>query len=212
MGFDKLLAPVLGKPVLQWSLDAFLQADSVDRIVVVTSEERFEALEVGTTKQVLRVDGDRERFHSVARGLQAITGSPTYVAVHDGARPLVLPEQSDECVQVARDAGAAALARRVTETLKKADGRQFTRSSPISRENLWIMETPQVFRFNMLCRAYTLTESRRLHITDDVSAAEAIGVPTKLIENPLPNPKITFPRDLTIVEALLRIRKEEGTG
>ena len=69
MGFDKLLAPLCGKPVLQWSLDAFLQAKTVDSIVVVTNEERFAALDLGTDKPVIRANGDRERFLSVMRGL-----------------------------------------------------------------------------------------------------------------------------------------------
>ena len=166
MGFDKLLAPLCGKPVLQWSLDAFLEAQSIDCIVVVTDEERFAALELG-------------------------------------ARPLIQPAQIDQCLEVARAEGAAALARRVTETLKKADDNQFTQSA-VERDELWIMETPQAFRFKMLRRAYSVAESRRLEVTDDVSAAAAIGVPSKLIENPLPNLKITVPQDLAVVEALMK--------
>jgi 2-C-methyl-D-erythritol 4-phosphate cytidylyltransferase len=188
MGFDKLLAPLCGKPVLQWSLDAFLEAQS---------------LELGTGKPVLRADGDRDRFLSVIRGLDAIPNPPTHVAVHDGARPLIQPAQIDQCLEVARAEGAAALARRVTETLKKADDNQFTQSA-VERDELWIMETPQAFRFKMLRRAYSVAESRRLEVTDDVSAAAAIGVPSKLIENPLPNLKITVPQDLAVVEALMK--------
>ncbi len=205
MGFDKLLAPLCGKPVLQWSLDAFLQAESIDRIVVVTTEDRFAALESGTGKEVVRVDGDQERFLSVIRGLDALPTAPTYVAVHDGARPLVRSGQIDECIRAARETGAAALARRVTETLKKSTPDQFTCKS-VSREELWIMETPQAFRFGMLRRAYAVTAARRIRVTDDVSAAEALGVQTKLIENPFPNIKITVPRDLAVVEALMKMR------
>ncbi|MFM1559948.1 MAG: 2-C-methyl-D-erythritol 4-phosphate cytidylyltransferase [Roseibacillus sp.] len=209
MGFDKLLAPLCGKPVLQWSLDAFLQAKTVDSIVVVTNEERFAALDLGTDKPVIRANGDRERFLSVMRGLDAIPTVPTYVVVHDGARPLIIPDQIDEVLNVARDKGAASLARRVTETLKKTDSNQYTRSA-VPREGLWIMETPQAFRFKMLRQAYSVAESRRMDVTDDVSAAEAIGVHTKLIENPLPNIKITIPQDLAVAEALMKTRQGEA--
>lgn len=202
MGFDKLLAPLGGKPVLQWSLDAFLEAPSIDCIVIVSPEERFAQLALGTSKEVIRAEGDRERSLSVMRGLEAIPGEPAYVAVHDGARPLIRPPQIEDCLQVARDHGAAALARRVTETLKRADDQLFTRQS-VSREDLWIMETPQVFRLDVLRRAYAEAGSRRLPVTDDVSAAEVLGVATKLIENSFPNTKITVPRDLAVVEALL---------
>ena len=207
MGFDKLLAPLRGKPVLQWSLDAFLRAEEISSIVVVTNEERFDQLDRGNSKPVLRVAGSRERFLSVIKGLDAIPEAPVYVAVHDGARPLILPEQIDEVIKAARNEGAAALARRVTETLKKADDRDFAHGS-VSRERLWIMETPQAFRFKMLRRAYRVTESRRIGVTDDVSAARAIGVSTKLIENGQPNIKITVPRDLELVEAILKLRED----
>lgn len=205
MGFDKLLAPLGGKPVLQWSLDAFLQAESIESVVLVTTEERFQQLNLGTAKPVVRVEGDRERFLSVMRGLEAVPSPPPYVAVHDGARPLILPQQIDQLVKVAHDEGAAALARRVTETLKKADDQDYARTT-VPRDLLWVMETPQAFRFEMLCRAYTEAAAQGLAVTDDVSAVEAIGVPTKLIENPLPNLKITVPQDLAVVEALLASR------
>ena len=207
MGFDKMLAPLGGRPVLQWSLDAFLQAGEIDTVVVVTSEERFAQLDPGTEKPVLRADGDRERFLSVMRGLDAIPSpTPSHVAVHDGARPLIQPAQIDEVIRASRDDGAAALAHRVTETLKKADDQGVTQRS-VPREDLWIMETPQAFRFKILHRAYQVTESQRLGVTDDVSAVEAIGIPTKLIENSLPNPKITVPQDLTLAEAIMHVRK-----
>ena len=206
MGFDKMVALLGGKPVLQWSLDAFLQAKEVETVVVVTSEERFAQLNPGSEKPVLRVDGDCERFLSVMRGLDAISSPPDYVAVHDGARPLILPEQIDQVIRASRDEGAAALARRVTETLKKADDHGFTQCS-VSRDQLWIMETPQSFRFKILQQAYQKTTSQHLDVTDDVSAAEAIGIHTKLIENPLPNLKITVAQDLTLAEAILRTRQ-----
>jgi len=206
MGFDKMVALLGGKPVLQWSLDAFLQAKEVEIVVVVTSEERFAHLDPGTGKPVLRVDGDRERFLSVIRGLDAIPSPPSYVAVHDGARPLILSEQIDQVIRTSRDEDAAALARRVTETIKTVDDHDFTHHS-VPRDRLWIMETPQAFRFEILRRAYRTTESQALEVTDDVSAAEAIGVPSKLVENLLPNLKITMPQDLALAETILRTRQ-----
>ncbi len=206
MGFDKMTALLEGKPVLQWSLDAFLQAREIETVVVVTSEERFAHLDPGTGKPVLRVDGDRERFLSVIRGLDAFPSPPAYVAVHDGARPLILPAQIDQVIKASRDEGAAALARRVTETIKTTDDNDFTHRS-VPRDRLWIMETPQAFRFEILRRAYRATESQALEVTDDVSAAEAIGVPTRLVENLLSNLKVTLPQDLALAEAILKTRE-----
>lgn len=202
MGFDKMLSMLNGQPVLQWSLDAFLEAEEIDTIVVVTSAERFAKLAPGTGKLVLRTEGDEERYLSVIRGMEALPSKPEYVTVHDGARPLVLPGQIDAVVRTARDKGAAALARRMTETLKRSDSQCLT-SESLSRENLWIMETPQAFRFDMLADAYNLIKERDIQVTDEVSAVEAIGIATKLVENQRPNPKVTVSGDLPLAEAVL---------
>jgi 2-C-methyl-D-erythritol 4-phosphate cytidylyltransferase len=211
MGFDKLMTEIAGKSVLQWSLDAFLASEEVSSAVVVTNEERFATLQYSDDKPVSRIDGGSERYLSVVEGFKAAPPNCTYAAIHDGARPLVRPEQIDQCISEARDCGAAALARQATETLKKVSNDGFTRSS-VPRENLWIMETPQVFRMKMLTRAYDLVLARRMQVTDDVSAAEAIGVPTKVVENIHPNHKITVPADLPIVEALLKARLSESAA
>ena len=203
MGFDKLLAPLAGTSVLQRSLDAFLSTPEVDAVVVVTDEQRFATLQWPDDRTVLRVDGGAERYDSVLAGLQAAPESSTHVAVHDGARPLVHPDAISTCLATARETGAAALARRITETLKRADADDSTIES-VSREDLWIMETPQVFSIDLLRRAYDEVLARNLPVTDDVSAAEAIGHPTKLVEDPYPNPKITVPADLATAEALLQ--------
>jgi 2-C-methyl-D-erythritol 4-phosphate cytidylyltransferase len=208
MGFDKLMAPLAGKTVLQWSLDAFLACDIISRIVIVTDENRFSRLQLGSDKEVLRVDGGRERFLSVAAGLDALENGAPYLAVHDGARPLVLPAQIDECFRTARDNGAAALARRLTETIKKGTRDNFTRGS-VPRDELWFTETPQVFRTKMIVRAYQQVLARRIPVTDEVSAAEALGIATKLVENTAPNLKITVPSDLVLAAAILATRQPD---
>ncbi|NNC89070.1 MAG: 2-C-methyl-D-erythritol 4-phosphate cytidylyltransferase [Akkermansiaceae bacterium] len=204
MGADKLLLEAAGRPLLQWTLDAFVACGAIKRVVVVCPEERFAQLETAGGKEVVRVDGGRERFLSVVEGLGAV--SESLVAVHDGARPLVQPAQIEECVAAARAGGAAVLARRVTETLKYGSRDGFTRGS-VAREDLWAMETPQVFRTKVLKRAYEHVLQRRLPVTDDVSAAEAIGVATKLVENHVPNLKVTTPADLQVAGELLRARE-----
>jgi 2-C-methyl-D-erythritol 4-phosphate cytidylyltransferase len=124
------------------------------------------------------------------------------VAVHDGARPLVRPESIDACVAAARQHGSAALAHEVTDTLKKAGADGFARSS-VNRDGLWAMETPQVFRTSLLLEAYAAVAGRQLAVTDEVSAVEALGLPTKLVTSPFPNPKITVPADIHLATALL---------
>jgi 2-C-methyl-D-erythritol 4-phosphate cytidylyltransferase len=201
MGFDKLASPLAGIPVLRRTLDAFLAAESISKVVVVCPEDRWELLGGEFPKPVKRVDGGADRQDSVAAGLAAI--SSNYVAVHDGARPLISPADIDRCVAAACEHRAAALARRVTETLKRSDARDFSADS-VSRELLWFMETPQVFEVSLLRKAYAAVAEWELAITDEVSAFEAAGMRVKFVESNHPNLKITTPADLALAEALLR--------
>jgi len=204
MGFDKLAAPLAGLPVLRRSLEAFLAAPSITTVVVVAPQDRFDDLLGGTfLKPVIRVDGGDSRQHSVQNGLAAVPAGTILVAIHDGARPLVSPEAIDRCVAVAREFGAAALARPVTETLKRADADGLSRES-VDRDLLWFMETPQCFQLPLILRAYEEVTRRNLTVTDEVSALEAIGTATRLVDGRHPNLKITHPSDLALAEALLR--------
>jgi 2-C-methyl-D-erythritol 4-phosphate cytidylyltransferase len=204
MGFDKLAAAIRGTPVLVHSVRAFMAAKEITRVIVVCPEERFRLLAgEAFPKPLERVDGGDQRQDSVANGLAALGPDDLLVAVHDGARPLVRPESIDACIAAARQHGASTLAHAVTDTLKRADAEQFARSS-VDRSDLWAMETPQVFRTSLLREAYAAVAERQLAVTDEVSALEAIGVPTKLVTSLFPNPKITVPADIPLATALLK--------
>ena len=203
MGFDKLTSLLAGIPVLRRTLDAFLAADSIAEIVIVCPAKRWELLSGEFSKPIRRVDGGANRQDSVVAGLTALSAQTNLVAVHDGARPLITPTDIDLCVAAALQYRAAALARRVTETVKRSDETDFS-AGAISRENLWFMETPQVFEIPLLLKAYEAVATQGLAVTDEVSAMEAIGVQVKFIESIQPNLKITTPADLALAEALLR--------
>jgi 2-C-methyl-D-erythritol 4-phosphate cytidylyltransferase len=205
MGFDKLASPLAGTPVLRRTLDAFLAARSITEIIIVCPLQRWDQM-IGDgefSKPVRRIDGGLNRQDSVAAGLGALARSVELVAVHDGARPLVSPADIDRCVDVAQTHRAATLARRVTETLKRSDSDEFSAES-ISRENLWFMETPQVFETSLLRQAYDFLNQHDLVVTDEVSAVEVLGIRVKFVESGQPNLKITTPADLALSEALLR--------
>ena len=203
MGFDKLAAELAGMPVLRRTLEAFLAAESIAEVVVVCPPERWELLGGNFAKPVRRVDGGESRQDSVVAGLAALSLESRFVAVHDGARPLISPEDIDRCVAAAAENRAAALARRVTETLKRSDALDFS-TEGVSREQLWFMETPQVFEIPMLVDAYAEVAALGLRVTDEVSVMEAAGVRVKFVESTRPNLKITTPADLALAEALLR--------
>jgi 2-C-methyl-D-erythritol 4-phosphate cytidylyltransferase len=107
-----------------------------------------------------------------------------------------------KCIEAAKQYGGAALAREVTETIKRSDNDGFTRGG-VDRKGLWFMETPQCFRANLLKRAYINIKDRRMTVTDDVSALESIGVSTKIIASSHPNLKITVPGDIPIVAQMM---------
>ncbi|MES2475807.1 MAG: 2-C-methyl-D-erythritol 4-phosphate cytidylyltransferase [Verrucomicrobiota bacterium] len=203
MGFDKLAAPLGGVPVLRRTLEAFMEAASIVEIVVVCPPERLELIEGNFTKPVRCVTGGETRQDSVMAGLAALSLGSALVAVHDGARPLVSPADIDRCVAAASENRAAALARRVTETLKRSDPVDFS-TEGVSREHLWFMETPQVFEIPLLVDAYAEVAARGLIVTDEVSVMEAVGMRVKFVESTSPNLKITTPADLALAEALSR--------
>ena len=206
-GFDKLTAPLDGVPVLRRSVDAFVAAGCA-AVVVVCPQARWQ--EVGLADAafpipVLRVDGGAERQNSVEAGLNALPEGTRYVAVHDGARPLITPQGICDCLAAAQQTGAAACAHPIVDTLKRADADACSLPEKVSRDNLWGMETPQIFDLAMLRRAYACVAEQQLVVTDEVSAVEALGVATRLVQVG-PNLKITLPGDLELAELIWQHR------
>ena len=210
MGFDKLLALLGDRPVLAHTIDAFERTDSVREIILVARAERaaeFEELvRQSAFKKVRRVvAGGKHRQDSVQAGLKSLSADASYVAVHDAARPLVMPEQIERVFAVAREHGAAALAEPVTDTLKRADENRFVTGS-VPRDSLYAMQTPQIFARELLERAYACVASNNLSVTDEVSAVEHLGAKLVLVPNDEWNVNITNPRDLFLAQAALARR------
>jgi 2-C-methyl-D-erythritol 4-phosphate cytidylyltransferase len=206
MGFDKLAAELCGKPVLRRSIEAFDACDAVDEIIIVAGDAAREVVRPWIeakcfSKPVQICTGGTERHLSVSEGLKKISASSDIVAVHDGARPLITPEQITRCIQKARELKAVACARPVTETLKRADVRGAITES-IERDGAWVMETPQVFQRELLCAAYERVLRDGLRVTDEVSAVQHLGAEVFVVENASPNLKITHPADLLLAEKL----------
>ena len=126
MGFDKLLALLGDKPVLAHTINAFEQTDSVQEIILVARSERVEefgelARQSGFKKVRHIIPGGEQRHDSVRAGLERVMSTAEFIAVHDGARPLITPEQIEHVLAQARQYGGAALAAPITDTLKRAD-------------------------------------------------------------------------------------------
>jgi 2-C-methyl-D-erythritol 4-phosphate cytidylyltransferase len=211
MGLDKLFADLRGLPVVAHSVAAFDACPAVEAILIITRPEKeaaFRELERAQGWRKLRaiLPGGAARHLSVWNGLQALASSdPGYVAVHDGARPLVTPGLIERCFQRARETGAACCAEPVSDTLKRA-GADGCIAGGVDRANLWAMQTPQIFEFVALHRAYQTVIAGNLTVTDEASALEAAGHPVALLDSGGYNLKITYPRDLALADLMLRQR------
>jgi 2-C-methyl-D-erythritol 4-phosphate cytidylyltransferase len=209
---DKVLAPLGGRPVFARSAAAFIESTVADLYVVVYRDQRqmMELSAYAPTPSLL-VAGGRERQDSVMNALAALPADIEHVFIHDCARPLIRPEQLVALHKIVRREKAVVLAHRVTDTIK--EHRANARLRTLDRSKLWAMETPQVFSRDLIARAYTKVQARGIRVTDDAQAVELLGHPIALLENAHPNPKLTTPADLPLVEFLLaREHPAERTG
>jgi 2-C-methyl-D-erythritol 4-phosphate cytidylyltransferase len=199
---DKVLAPLAGRPVFAHSAAAFAASGVADFYVVVYRDRsQMTALSAFAPTPSLLVKGGRERQDSVAAALAALPEDIDYVFIHDCARPLIQPDQLVALHKIVRRTQAVVLAHRVTDTIKEE--RDKGRLRTVDRSRLWAMETPQVFSKALIERAYARVVARRLQVTDDAAAVEMLGRPVAVLENTLPNMKLTSPRDLDHLEFLL---------
>lgn len=216
---DKTLANIAGRTVFAHSVDAFVRARVVRRVVIVhrsPSQRGALAAELAHVKGAAGLDvswvrGGAERQDSVVAGLAALSGGKGLVFIHDCARPLVAPGQIRRLASAARRHGAAVLAHRVTDTIKRSKeppGRAVPLQT-IDRNHLWAAETPQAFDMRLIARAYGIVCARSLRVTDDTQAVEIAGGWVAIVENPHPNPKITAPADLVLAEHLLAHRSRK---
>jgi 2-C-methyl-D-erythritol 4-phosphate cytidylyltransferase len=203
-GVDKVFAPLAGKPVISYVLDAFEECESISQIVVVVSENNVAKCRELIAKEKLSKPievcvGGKRRQDSVAVGLAKLDKCD-WVVIHDGARPLVTRELIERGLEAAEETGAAVAAVPVTDTIKMAGDDRIVRQTP-PRQNLWAVQTPQVFRVDVISKAY---QKAKGEVTDDASLVEKLGYKVKLYMGAYDNIKITTTNDMLIAEALLK--------
>lgn len=199
---DKLLADLCGRPVIAWSLAAFAAVDEVERIIVVTTgaiREQVEALAAAITGERFggTVPGGARRRDSVEAGLRALKSR--YVAVHDGARPLVTAALIGRCIAAAEGKPGAIAAIPVTDTIKEVRG-GLVAGHP-DRTMLWAAQTPQVVLRSAWLDAARAGDDDE---TDDAAMLARLGLETAVVEGDASNLKITRPLDLDLAAAILR--------
>ncbi len=206
-GQNKLLAPLGESTVAAHSIAAFESFPEVSDIVVVTREEDIPdylriAAGLGCRKVRTVVKGGATRQQSVRAGVEALPAECSYIAIHDGARPLVTGEVFSRCLESARLHGAATAAVPVKDTIKQAGPGGRVAGTP-DRSRLWAVQTPQIFRRGLYRQAAEQAAEHGLDFTDDCQLVESIGQEVYLSMGDYRNMKITTPEDLIIARALL---------
>lgn len=202
-------------PVLVHTLKVFQDSPVVDEIILVLPQDdvvhvRQDLIEkYGMSKVVAVVAGGRERQDSVKNGLDAIQGNAGLVIVHDAVRPFVTDQMIGRVVDAARACGAAATGVQVKDTVKATKDDRMIQST-VPRENLWLAQTPQAFRFDILKDAYRKAYEENFYGTDDAALVERTGQEVKMVEGSYDNIKITTREDMLIAEAFMKKRNTSG--
>ena len=202
-----------GLPVIVRTLAAFDRAKTVsDILLVVRAEEKelyggiAEKYGIGKLRGIA-IGGD-SRQASAKNGFSAVANKADMVAIHDGARCLITPEDIDRVVSEAAKHGAATAAAKGVDTVKLGTANGFIEKT-LDRNHVWMAQTPQVFRTNVYHAALAIAERDGITVTDDCSLAEHIEHPVRLVECSRDNIKLTTKDDIARAEAILRARTEE---
>lgn len=205
-GIPKQFMLLNGKPVIMHTIEAFYHSDIHPEIILVLNNNFHNYWkELCSTFQFTipytLVKGGEQRFDSVKNGLNSIK-SEAIIAIHDAVRPLVSNELISKTFREAEISGSAVAAVKSKDSVRQQQGSQ---TIPLNRDEIFLIQTPQVFSSSILNKAYK--QEYRSAFTDDASVVEQSGVQVKLTEGELKNIKITFPEDILLAEYYLSFRK-----
>jgi len=203
-GQNKLLMMLAGKPILTYVLEIFIRSPLIDQVIVSINKTESEQLLnlINSFKQndkILTCVGGPRRQDSVAAALALVDGC-NWVIIHDGARPMVTQNLIEEGLAAAEETGAAIAAVPVIDTIKLV-GKNHLVERTLPRDQLWSVQTPQVFRYNLILQAHRCVSH---DVTDDAMMIEEIGESIKVFHGSYSNIKITTPEDLIIAECLIQ--------
>lgn len=206
----KSLVPIAGRPLVLRTLDRFFSAQSIEKVILVVGGK-----ELAQSRALIKADpnlshrrwilqvGGASRQESVRRGLKKLEPDCEIVAIHDGARPFVSPALIDRCVDEARQTGAVVVGVPVRDTIKVVSAEHWVQSTP-ARPTLWAIQTPQVFRKEIILEAHDRGMQEAIEATDDAILVERIGRPVFVLEGERTNIKITVPEDVLLAESFIR--------
>jgi 2-C-methyl-D-erythritol 4-phosphate cytidylyltransferase len=207
---SKIFLPLAGRPLLLRTLDRVFSARTIENVVlVVAAHERVRCESLLRSDTALRdlpwlvQTGGSTRRQSAKRGLEKIDAGTDLVMIHDGARPFVSASLIDRCVEVAADKGAVIVGLPARDTIKFVSQDRRIQSTP-ERNLLWEVQTPQVFKRELILEAHARADQDGLEVTDDALLVERLGKSVFVIDGERTNLKITVPEDIWVAEALIR--------
>lgn len=211
MGGDKLLLGLGGCTVIERTMLALDRCECIDELVVVTQSEKIPAIaalarERGIRKLKCVVEGGADRTQSAWKGVCECSDRAELIAIHDGARPLVTHEIVERAVRAAAERGAAAPAIHVKDTVRQARGGRVLRT--LERDELYLMQTPQVFRAELIRAALGDAARLGVSLTDDCAAVMLMDAEVFLVEGSEENLKLTTPADIFAASAIIDARGE----
>jgi 2-C-methyl-D-erythritol 4-phosphate cytidylyltransferase len=203
----KALTPLLGKSLLEWTLEAVVASGVVSEILVAVpagAEDAFRAIADEQGMPVWLVGGGETRQESVANCL-AEAPECELVAVHDAARPLLTGRLMQDVLLRARETGAAIAAVPAKDTIKLCDGDGVVVET-VDRSRAWLVQTPQCFRLDLLIAAHEAAMAEGYLATDDAALVERTGAPVSVVMGSYENIKVTTPEDILVCEEILKRR------
>lgn len=213
-GVSKQMILIDDIPVVARTIMAFDASEYINEIIVVAKEDEFylyrEFQKLYKFKKFVRiVSGGKTRQESVRNGFSAISKDTRFVAIHDGARCLITPEQIAKVCASAYKHGCASAANRAVDSIKVSNGKNQFIDSSADRNRVWMAQTPQVFKTEIYELALKKADADHLEVTDDNSLVENLGVSIKLVECGRMNIKITTPEDVPLAEAIIKSRGKD---
>ncbi len=210
-GEDKLpkqFIPLSGKPIIVYSLESFESSELVSEIVVVVPEGWVEYThneivnKYNISKVTKVIFGGNERQKSVEKGFKSITSNAEIVVVHDGVRPFATVDLIEEVIAAAQESGGAIAACPSVDTVKKSDSDDHNEDT-LARETIWLAQTPQAFKYDIINRAYEKASDDDYLATDEAALVERVGDKVRLVKSSKYNIKITNPEDIEAGEFIL---------
>jgi len=209
---SKPLVKINNKPLINYSLCAFCRHPEIDEIIVVSSAQNkkqiVKAVKNCSFKKIKSfIVGGKRRQDSVYNGLKKVSLKSDWVLIHDSARPFIDNKSISKVIQEAKKTGAAILGLPVKATIKSVCGAGWVNKT-VDRNNLWEIQTPQVFKKGLILRAYE--KYSKENVTDDASLVEKLGARVKIVEGRSENIKITTRVDLRFAQLIAKRLKNNA--